>query len=145
MHKQDSNLLELIPTKRTDEFRVRLNTPFKPLIIGTLRTSGEGEFFSRKNEKLHLHRNSNSLAINAALLFHPDWKFKWVRFDFERMDGTVEKLVTTRSYFQTFGKHFCFKKAEPQAGLELSLWGKERALRWEEERSSQGELFVEAA
>ena len=35
---QNSDLLELIPTKRADEFRVRLTTPFKPLIIGAIRT-----------------------------------------------------------------------------------------------------------
>jgi hypothetical protein len=144
--KQYTNLLDLIPTRRPNEFQVRLNTPFKPCFIGRLYTNGAGKFLTRKLEQKHLHRNSHSIAINAALLYNPEFKFQSIEIDFVHEDGRIEKLRTSREYFLANGKPFCYKGYEPQIALELSLFGQEKVYRFEREHYSQTELFkVDAA
>jgi len=103
--------------------------------------NGEGKFVTRKTEAAHFHRNSHSIALNAALLANPDFRFKWIEVEFIHKNGEREKLVSSRAYVQAKGKPFCYKNFEPQVSLELSQWSKERALRFDQEVDSQTELF----
>jgi hypothetical protein len=141
MQHQYTNLLDLIPTREANEYQVRLNTNTKPLFIGRLNLNDEGRYCTRKREDIHLHVKSNGICINAALLWNPEYNYRWIEIDFIRENGTQEKLVTSRKYFQAKGRPFCYKGYEPQATLELSLWGKEKALQFERELNSQTELF----
>ena len=138
---QAGNLLELIPTRRPHEFWVRLNTPFRPRFIGTLDLKGDGTFKTRRHEKKHLHRNSNSIAINAALLANPELQFAWVEVELLHADGSEEMLITSRAYLKAKGNPLCFNNFEPQVALELSLWGREKANRFKREMNSQRDLF----
>lgn len=146
MQPQYTNLLDLIPTRKPNAYRVRLNTPLKALFIGLLDMNGEGRFVTKRDEENHFHRNSHGIAINAALLHNPEYKFKWIEVDFLHKDGTQEKLVTSREYIKAKGKPFCYKGWDAQVGVELSRFGREIAERFERESHSQVDLFgAEAA
>lgn len=142
---KDSNLLDKIPTRTPRAYRIRLNTSFRPLFIGRLDENGAGRFVTQKKVEKHFHRNSHGVALNAALLSNPEYRFKWIEVDLINEDGRIEKLVTSREYFLAFGKPFCYKGYEPQISLEHSLWGRDKVKRWERSRNSQTDLFAEVA
>ena len=140
-NSQAGNLLDLIPSRRPHELHVRLNTAFGPRFIGTLNLKGEGTFKTRRHKEKHLHRNTNSIAINAALLANPELRFTWVEVEFVHEDGSRETLITSRAYLIERGKSLCCKDYEPQIALELSLWGTEKANTFKHSIDSQIDLF----
>jgi len=141
MQNQDTNLPELIPTRKPNKYRVRLNTPFRPLFIGLLDTNGEGRFTTQRTADKHVLRQTHGIAINAALLLNPEYKFKWVEVDFVHIDGAHQKLITSREYILEYGEPFCYREYEPQLALGLLEWGIEEVLRFEREKNAQNVLF----
>src|SRR6267143_5197362 len=131
MQNQYTNLLELIPTREPNRYRIRLNAALQPRFIGLLDANGEGRFSTQRTEDKHVLRKNNGIAINAALLMNPEYKFKWVDVDFVRTDGTHQKLVSSREYILEYGEPFRYRDWEPQLALGLSEWGMEKALRYE--------------
>jgi hypothetical protein len=131
--------LELIPTKHSHLFRVKLNLEFQSRFIGTLDTSSKGKFITERKER-HLFRKTNSLGLNQALLTSPEIDFKFIVIDYNG-----KKLVTTRLYFITHSKVFIFKEYERQVFLALDDFGLDKAEEFERKINNQIDLFGEAA
>lgn len=131
--------LELVATKHSHIFRVKLNLEFQTRYIGTLDTSNGGKFITERKEK-HLFRKTNSLGVNDELLNSPDVNFKYLIIDYEG-----KKLITTRLYFLTHSKAFTFKSFEKQYFLPVDLFGQSRAEDYEKSLGSQLGLFGEVA
>lgn len=132
-------LLELLPTKHSYLFRVKLNLDFQTRYIGTLDTSGEGKFITERKGK-HLFRKTNSLGLNEELLNSPNIHFKYITIDYEG-----QALSTTRMYFLTHSKPFTFKSFEKQYFLPLDEFGLSKAKEYEDSIYKQLNLFEEAA
>jgi hypothetical protein len=137
MQNKDKQLLELLPTKHSYLFRVKLNLDFQTRYIGTLDTSGEGKFLTDRKEK-HLFRKTNSLGLNEELLNSPNIHFKDITIDFEG-----QKLSTTRMYFLSHAKPFTFNGFERQYFLPLNEFGLDKAKIYENSISEQLNLFGE--
>jgi hypothetical protein len=148
---QSRELISLVPGRLAGVYTVRLNLPFGPVFIGELRTGGEGTYFKRVDPSKHVHHNSDSVAISAALLTAEHIGFRWIVCDIKGHG----KIVTTRPYMLTHGEAFRYPKYEPQIALPVNLWGKELALEWEQEQArrerirrelrAQGSLFEAVA
>ena len=136
---QTSKNLELVATKHSHIFRLKLNLDFQSLFIGTLDTSGEGKFLTDRKEK-HIFRKTHSLGLNEELLNSPELKFKWIVIDFEG-----KKLITSRLFFATHSKVFIFRGFEKQYFLPLDEFGIDKAEKYEKSINKQLGLFGEAA
>lgn len=134
---QLKNSIKLIQTREPGILMVELNDSFEPKYIGRLDISGEGTYSKRVVESKHLHRNSQSVAINAELLESDSLPFRWIVVDYIKADGSKEKLVTSRAYILAHGKRFKFRDYEPQIALELSEWSIDKARRYEVTVNSQ--------
>jgi hypothetical protein len=130
-----NQLLELLPTKHSHLFKVKLNLEFQTRFIGILDTSGEGKFLTTRKGK-HLFRKTNSLGLNEELLSSPDIHFKYITIDFE---GTI--LNTTRMYFKTHSKLFTFSQFEKQYFLPLQEFGLNKTKEYEYSLGTQLSLF----
>ena len=104
--EQFTKNIELIPTRRPDEFQVRLNTPLKPCFIGRFNKAS-GTFTAFRSEKKHLHRSSCSLAINEQLLSELP-SLRWIEILYTDSSGRVQRLATSREYLLKFGKRAAF-------------------------------------
>jgi hypothetical protein len=137
--QQYTQNLSLIPTQYPHVYDVALKLDFQTRYIGKLNKSGEGTFYTKRKES-HLHRKTNSLGINYELL--QGNSFKWISIDY-----CGKKLITTKKYFLRYGRVFNFHKAgfELQCFLPLELWGREKALDFENSLPNQGSLFEEVA
>ena len=131
--------LELIPTKHSHIFNVKLNLEFQSRYIGTLDTASEGKFLTKRKEK-HLFKRTNSLGLNETLLTSPQIDFKWIVIEYNG-----KKLITTRLYFVTHSKVFIFKGFEKQYFLPLNEFGIDKAEEYEKSISKQFSLFEEVA
>ena len=131
--------LELVPTKHTYLFRVKLKLELQNRYIGTLDTSGEGKFLTERKEK-HLFKKNNSLGLNETLLTSPEIDFKFIIIDYKG-----KKLLTTRLYFLTHSQVFRFNGFEKQYFLPLEEFGIEKAEAFEQSMSEQMGLFEEVA
>jgi hypothetical protein len=131
--------LELIPTKHSHLFRVKLNLEFQNRYIGILDTSGDGKFITERKEK-HLFNKTNSLALNETLLTSQQIDFKFIVIVYNG-----KKLITTRIYFVTHSKVFIFKGFEKQYFLPLDEFGLDKAEEYEKSISKQFSLFEEVA
>jgi len=139
MYGKHNKLLELIPTKHSYLFRIKLNLDFQTRCIGTLDSSGQGTFFTERKEK-HLLKKTNSFGLSGELLNSPDIQFKYITIDFEG-----QKLSTTRMYFLTHSKCFTFKGFERQFFLPLNEFGLNKAEEYEHSLNEQLNLFGEVA
>jgi hypothetical protein len=131
--------LELVPTKHSHLFRVKLNLEFQSRFIGTLDTSCKGKFITERKEK-HLFKKTNSLGLNETLLTSPE-----IDFNFIIIDYNGKKLLTTRLYFLTHSQVFRFNGFEKQYFLSLEEFGIEKAEAFEKSVSKQIGLFEEVA
>jgi len=131
--------LELVATKHSHIFRVKLNLEFQTRFIGTLDTSGEGKFLTVRKSH-HLHHLTNSFGLNDELLHSPDIHFKWIIVSYEG-----KKLITSRMFFITHGKNYKYNSFEKQTFLSLELWGQNKAEEYEKTLSKQLGLFGEVA
>jgi len=131
--------LELIPTKYSQLFKVRLNLDFQSRYIGTLDKSGQGKFLTDRKSK-QIFRKTNSLAINHQLLTDETIPFKLIVISYNG-----KKLITTRLYFLTHSKVFKFKGFEKQYFLPLSEFGLAKAEDYEKSLGTQLGLFGEVA
>jgi len=131
--------LELIPTKHSHLFKVKLNLDFHCRYIGTLDASGDGKFLTDRKEK-HLYRKTNSLGLNETLLTSPVIDFKWIIIDYNN-----KQLITTRLYFVTHSKVFIFKGFEKQYFLPLDQFGIGKAEEYERSVSRLFSLTEEVA
>jgi hypothetical protein len=129
--------LELIPTKHSHLFRVKLNLEFQSRYIGTLDTSGDGKFLTERKEK-HFFRKTNSLGLNETLLTSPEIDFKFIVIVYEG-----KKLITTRIYFVTHSQVFKFTGFEKQYFLPLDEFGLDKAEEFEKSIGKQLGLFGE--
>ena len=134
---QPTKFLELLPTKHSHLFRVKLNLEFQSRYIGTLDASGEGKFLTERKEK-HLFRKTNSLGLNETLLTSPEIDFKFIIISYNG-----KKLITTRIYFVTHSRVFIFKGFEKQYFLPLDEFGIDKAEEYENSLSKQFGLFEE--
>lgn len=133
-----TNNLQLVQTKHSHIFNVKLNLEFQSRYIGTLDKSGEGKFLTNRKEK-HLFRKNNSLGLNQELLTSPDLIYKWLIINYKG-----KKLITTRLYFTTHAKVFEFNSFEKQYFLPLNDFGIEKAEEYEKFINKQLGLFGEA-
>ena len=131
--------LDLIPTKHSHIFKVKLNLEFQSRYIGTLDKSGQGKFLTDRKEK-HLFKKTKSLGLNAALLTTPDIDFRLIVINYNG-----KKLNTTRLYFVTHSKVFKFKGFERQYFLPLTEFGLAKAEDYEKSLGTQLGLFGEVA
>jgi hypothetical protein len=144
-------LISLIPGKLSGVYTVRLNLPFRHVFMGELRTQGEGTFSKRIDPSKHVHHNSESVAVSAALLHSESIPFRWIVCEVVGKG----KLVTTRRFFIAHGESFRYRNFEPQIALAISKWGVDQAREWEaeqdrrerhrSERAAQTELFEAVA
>ena len=136
---QATKFLELIPTKHSHIFKVKLNLEFQSRYIGTLDKSGEGKFLTDRN-KNHLFKKTKSLGLNGTLLTSPEIDFQLIIISYD-----ARKLITTRLYFVTHSKVFKFKGFEKQYFLPLTEFGLAKAEEYEKSLSTQLGLFEEVA
>jgi hypothetical protein len=129
----------LSPTKLSSVWTVELRLPFETRYVGKLDKAGDGTFLSKRKEK-HLHRKTNSLGVNLELLQRFDFKYVCIEY-------CGRRLFTTKLFLLHHGKVFTFDKAgfEAQVFLPLDDWGREKALEFEKQLCSQGNLFEVAA
>jgi hypothetical protein len=129
----------LSPTKLPSVWTAEFRLPFETRYVGKLDKAGEGTFIYKRKEK-HLHRKTNLLGENLELLQRFD--FRWICIDF-----CGRKLFTTKLYILSHGKVFTFDKSgfESQIFLDLDVWGQDKALAFERQLCSQGNLFEVAA
>ena len=139
MRQQLNKRLELVATKHSHIFRVKLILELQTRYIGTLDTSGEGKFLTDRKEK-HLFRKTNSLGLNEELLNSPEINYRWIVINYEK-----QKLITTRLYFITHSKVFVFTGFEKQYFLPLDEFGIDKAEHYEKSLSKQFSLFEEVA
>ena len=139
MRSENNKKLELIPTKHSHIFNVKLNLEFQSRFIGVLDTSGSGKFISERKEK-HLFRKTNSLGLCEELLVSPEIHFNQIILNFRG-----QKFITTRTYFLTHSKVFTFQSFEKQYFLSLDEFGIDKAEHYEKSISKQLSLFGEAA
>jgi hypothetical protein len=136
---KSKKFLELIPTKHSHIFDVKLNLEFQSRYIGKLDTSGQGKFLANRKAK-HLHRITNSLGLNAELINSSEFNFRTIVINYEG-----KKLITTRLYFLTHSKIFSFKGFEKQYFLPLDEFGIQKAEEYERLINNQLGLFGEVA
>jgi len=136
---QPTKNVELIPTKHSHLFKVKLNLEFQSRYIGTLDKSGEGKFLTDRKKK-HLFRKTQSIGLTEGLLHSQDLNFKWIIIDYEG-----KKLITTRFYFITHSKVFKFKGFEKQYFMPLTEFGLAKTEKYEKSLSTQLSLFQEVA
>jgi len=131
--------LELIPTKYSHLFKVKLNLELQSRYIGNLDKSGQGKFITERN-KNHLFKKTNSLGLNGTLLTSPEIDFRLIVFNFNG-----KKMITTRLYFVTHSKVFVFNGFEKQYFLPVHEFGLDKAEKYEKSLSKQLSLFEEVA
>jgi hypothetical protein len=136
---ESTNKLELLPTKHSHLYRVKLNLDFQSRYIGTLDISGKGKFLTDR-KKEHLFKKTDALGLNAMLLTSPEIDFKWIVIGYNG-----EKLITTRLYFITHSKVFKFQTFDKQYFLPVTSFGLARAEEYEKSISEQLGLFEEVA
>lgn len=135
------SLLRIAPIENKPYcYQLELDLPMQRRYIGKIDTGGDGGTFFTKRKQKHVFRKTNSLGINYALLNNPNIKFKWIVIDFEG-----RKLVTSRLYFNTYGKPFQFSKKdfELQVFLPIDEFGIEKARAFEKALGIQTEMFSE--
>jgi|GEM_PF-3309059 hypothetical protein len=135
----NTKLLELVSTKHSNLFQIKLNLEFQTRYIGKLDTSGQGTLLIERDKK-HLFQKTNSLGINTELLTSPDIKFKYILIDY-----AGRKLSTTRMYFLTHSKSFKFSQFELQHFLEIDSFGLDKANEYEKSIQKQLSLFEKVA
>ncbi len=134
---QRTKFLELLPTKHSHLFKVKLNLESKSRLIGVLDNSGQGKFLTNRKEK-QLYKKTNSLGLNKCLLTSPDIDFKWIIIDF---DG--KQLITTRLFFVTHSDVITLPSDEIQYLLPLQDFGLKKAEEYERSISKQFGLLRE--
>jgi hypothetical protein len=127
-------------------FSIRLNS-FPPRYIGTLEG---GTYRKRIIPEKHIHHDSQSVAISAALLYASD-----IGFDRIVIDMPGGRIETSRGYFIARGMPHQFRNFEPQLFLPVSEFGLDKVCAWEQteakrlqrdaERQAQLSLFGGAA
>jgi hypothetical protein len=132
--------LKLSPTNKPGLSQVCLSDGFSQKIIGSYNEASK-TFTANRKEAKHLHRNTNSLAINEAVL--NELPVHWIEILFTDSSGRLHRLATSREYLLKFGKRAAFRETgfEPQRFLELSKWNLQAAQRYEMQLHSQGSLF----
>jgi len=136
---ESTKKLDLIPTKHSHLFKVKLNLEFQNRYIGTLDKSGEGKFLTDRKSK-HLFLKTKSLGLNAALLTTSEIDFRLIVINYNG-----KKLITTRLYFVTHSKVFKFIGFERQYFLPLTEFGLAKAEDYEKSLGTQLGLFGEVA
>lgn len=109
LQNKSNTSFQLIQTKSSHIFQVKLNLQNQTRYIGTLNSIGDGIFFTSRNSR-HLFRKTNSLGLNYSLLSSESIKFKWIVIYYNG-----KKLISSRNYFLKKGKAFQFSKK----GFEL--------------------------
>jgi hypothetical protein len=125
--------IELLPTKDSYVFKVKLMLQYESRFIGELNTSGEGTF-TTKRKNSQLFRKLNALGINHELLTNESIPFKWIVIKYEG-----QRLITSRKYFLAKGKQYQFGKKgfEPLFFLPLDEFGVEKARAFERNYGEQ--------
>ena len=141
LQSKGSKLVELIQTKYSHVFNVKLHLEFQSRYIGKIDTSGEGTFLTVRTLK-HLFRKTNSLGINYALLSDESIKFKWVVISYNG-----QKLLSTRNYFLKKGQSFQFsnKGFELQNFVPLDELNLKIVQKFEQSLGVQQDLFNNVA
>lgn len=133
------SLLTIVPIENKPYcYQVELDLPMQRRYIGKIDTGGDGDTFFTKRKQKHIFKKTNSLGLNYALLNSPYIKYKWIVIDFEG-----RKLVTSRAYFNTYGKQFQFsqKDFELQVFLPIDEFGIDKARAFEKAKVIQQDLF----
>lgn len=125
----------LSPTKNPQIFKVQLNLTFQTRHIGKIDFSGDGTFRTQRKKK-HLHNLTQSLGLNYELLYNKEISYKWIKISYQD-----DELITSREYFKTYSNCFQFKGFEKQKFLSLDLFGYDEALKFEQNREVQQDLF----
>jgi hypothetical protein len=112
MQNKYSNEIELLPTKHSGLFIVKLRLEHQTRYIGKIDIAGDGTLITTRKEK-HLFKKTNSLGINYELLIDSKIKFKWIIISYNK-----QKLISTRNYFLKKGKPFQFSNK----GFELQIF-----------------------
>ena len=73
------------------------------------------------------HEQSKSLGLDDAVVISPELEYKFIHFHFENYD-----YITTRVYFYHKARRQRLLNGRDQKFLELKMFGKTRAIEWEE-------------
>jgi hypothetical protein len=132
--------LTLSPTSKPGVSQVCLSDGFSHKTIGSYNEASK-TFTAHRNEAKHLHRNTNSLAINEAVL--NELPIRWIEISYTDSSGRVQRLATSKDYILTHGKEAAYGKTgfEKQIFLPLPEWSMEKAIRFEKQRNAQLSLF----
>jgi hypothetical protein len=130
--RNNSNFLQTVATSRPGVYKVMLHLNTGIRNIGLIDYNGEPTYYTTRSAA-HLHRKSQSLAINAEVVKR--FKVVWVCVQY-----CGEVLWTKAKDLLTKGFVLNFKSQgyEPQIFLKLRDWTKKKE---DNEEDLQGDLF----
>ena len=126
-----SNYLQTVATSRPGVYRVMLHLATGPRNIGLIDFNGEPTYFTIRSAA-HLHRKSQSLAVNAEVLKRFNVAWVCIQYCGEMLWVKTQDLLS-KGFFLNF------KGYEPQLFLQLREWSKKKGD--DEGDESQGDLF----
>jgi hypothetical protein len=135
MSQQSYNYIQTVATPRPGVFKVMLHLKTGIRNIGLIDFNGKPTYYTIRSTA-HLHRKSQSLAINAEVVKR--FKVVWVCVQYcGEMLWTKAKDLLTKGFVLNFQN----KGFEPQIFLKLKDWAKKKE---DDDDDMQGDLFQAA-
>jgi len=137
MRNRDNTSLKLIQLQ-PKIYKVRLLLPAETRFIGAINFTGEGVYYKKIKLSIHEFHNDSSIGFCYDLLNNNE--FRWIKLFAD--NGVLE---TSRRFVLAHGtiKQFHKKNLEKQIFLQLNLFGRDRAEKWENNNGIQTNLFEE--
>ncbi len=137
MCNKDNTSLRLIQLQ-PKIYKVQLLLPSETRYIGAINFKDEGVYYKKIKLSIHEFHNDSSIGFCYDLL--NNYEFRWIKVFTD--DGVLE---TSRRFVLALDtiKQYKTKNFEKQIFLEIQLFGRDRAERWEKNNGIQGNLFEE--